>query len=223
MRYKVPQNIDMEDRIVGPLTMTQFVYLLVGGMLIYLAWLLLTPTSFWFVAIPVGFTSLCFAFLKVQDQPLPKFLGAALLYALRPKSRVWQKEEMVEHLKIVSKQPSQPEEQSPEQVGPSASELEELAARLDLGGIGPNGQSPTSPAPARAVAQKTSADKAAAIASLPPQPDGPAATVVPVAATPPGSEANEDPNSAQLASIRELAGQNGASAQPPPHQGTTNG
>ena len=35
MRYKVPQNIDMEDRIVGPLTMVQFVIVMIGGMIVY--------------------------------------------------------------------------------------------------------------------------------------------------------------------------------------------
>jgi len=132
----------MEDRIVGPLTMTQFVYLLVGGMLIYVAWLAFLPSTFWFAAVPIGLIAVSLAFLKVQDQPLPKFLGATLLYLIRPKRRIWQKEKTTEHLAIVHKKPSRPEEQSPVQTTPSTDELTSLAATLDT-----NASTTTHPTP----------------------------------------------------------------------------
>lgn len=132
--YKVPQNIDMEDRIVGPLTMLQFVYLLIGGMIIYVSWMTFDFSLFMVVALPVGFFTLCMAFLKVQDQPFSKFITATLLYLTKPKTRVWQKESVRSHLTIVAKTPSTPREQSGNHAILDSSARENLAQVLDSGG-----------------------------------------------------------------------------------------
>lgn len=89
-QYKVPQNIDMQDKIFGPLTLFQFLYLLTGGMFAYA---LLKISLYLFIAfgIPVGVLALAFAFVKVQDQPFSKFLGSLIHYNLTPKTWVWHK------------------------------------------------------------------------------------------------------------------------------------
>lgn len=96
MRYKVPQKIDMEDRIVGPLTLTQFLYVMIGGMLIYAFYQAFFLTGrqiiFWLLAAPVGLFSTSMAFLKIQEEPLPRFLIHTLLFFTRAKQRVWMKE-----------------------------------------------------------------------------------------------------------------------------------
>lgn len=93
MQFKVPQNIDLEDRLVGPLTLIQFLYLLFGGIFIYL---LITALGFsilfWILAIPIGILALGLAFVKIQDQPLSHFVKAGLIYLGRPKQRVWQRQ-----------------------------------------------------------------------------------------------------------------------------------
>ena len=38
MQFKVPQFIDMEDKIVGPLTLKQFAYILGAGGFSFLLW-----------------------------------------------------------------------------------------------------------------------------------------------------------------------------------------
>lgn len=97
MRYKVPQKIDMEDRIIGPLTLTQFLYVMIGGMLIYAFYQAFFLTNqqviFWALSVPVGLFSTSMAFLKVQEEPFPRFLVHALMYLTRAKQRVWMKEE----------------------------------------------------------------------------------------------------------------------------------
>lgn len=89
-QYKVPQNIDMQDKIFGPLTLFQFLYLLVGGMFAYA---LLKISIYLFIAfgIPIGVMALAFAFIKVQDQPFSKFLGSLVHYTTTPKNWVWHK------------------------------------------------------------------------------------------------------------------------------------
>jgi len=133
-RYKVPQNIDMEDKIIGPLTMIQFVYLLVGGMAVYLMWTFFDISLFLITGIPILILTLAMAFLKVQDQPFPKFLASAILFLVKPKARVWAKDPNASHLSIVKKTASKPEEASPTQQGPSRGEIAQLASVLDTGG-----------------------------------------------------------------------------------------
>jgi hypothetical protein len=94
MQFKVPQNIDMEDKIIGPLTLVQFFYLLFGGLIIYILFTKLVPNGlsfiFWILAIPLGLFSFAMAFVKVQDRPFPVFVVAFIKYFLQPRTRVWQ-------------------------------------------------------------------------------------------------------------------------------------
>lgn len=170
MRYRVPQNIDMEDRIVGPLTMLQFVYLMVGGMIIYLAYLLFTPTSFWIIAIPVGLFTLSLAFLKVQDQPFPKFLAATLLFLIRPKARVWAKESGEENVKII-KAPSTETKTIVTTHKAEPAELTQLAQAIDT--------APAAPATAQALPVDVPVTRAPAPAQPTPPPAPQAAPPTP--------------------------------------------
>lgn len=104
MQFKVPQNIDMADRIVGSLTLIQFLYVLIGGIVVYFLFSTLAPVSgtlFLISATPVALFTLAMAFLKVQDQPFPKFVRAFIFFATHPKVRVWHKEGLTLSLKIV--------------------------------------------------------------------------------------------------------------------------
>ena len=94
MQFKVPQNIDMEDRIIGPLTLSQFFYLLFGGIIIYILFSKLALNGysflFWILAIPIGVFSFAMAFIKVQDRPFPSFFKAMIKYFSQPRMRTWQ-------------------------------------------------------------------------------------------------------------------------------------
>lgn len=95
MQFQVPQNIDMEDKIIGPLTLIQFLYLISGGVIIYLLFLSIkTSFFFWLLGLPIAIVSLALAFLKIQDQPLSYFLKAGLTYFSKPKIRLWQRQGM---------------------------------------------------------------------------------------------------------------------------------
>jgi hypothetical protein len=94
MQFKVPQNVDMQDRIIGPLTLSQFFYLLFGGVIIYILFGKLAVNGygffFWILALPIGAFSFAMAFLKVQDRPFPMFFMAMIKYLTLPRARVWQ-------------------------------------------------------------------------------------------------------------------------------------
>ena len=157
MRYKVPQNIDMEDRIVGPLTMVQFVIVMIGGMIVYVSYLLFTPTSFWFIAIPVALVTLSLAFLKINDQHFPKFAGSTLLFLTRPKSRVWQKNESHQALSITH-QVTAAEQKQAGKSSVHQGDLAGLSTVLDTGGTTPIPViPPTVPVPATPVPESPTA------------------------------------------------------------------
>lgn len=137
MRYRVPQNIDMEDKIIGPLTMAQFLAVMIGSMIIYVAFISLVRTApilFWLIAIPIGLFTVAFAFMKIQDQPFPKFLASVALYLARPKTRIWQKDTKLEHLAVVTKNPTTPEEPSLPGQTIKKEQLGALTDILDRGG-----------------------------------------------------------------------------------------
>jgi hypothetical protein len=92
MQFKVPQNIDLQDKVIGPMTMIQFLYVLGGGVADYLLFIAIgSGVVFWVLAIPIALIALALAFLKIQEQPLSHFITAGLVYYNRPKQRRWQR------------------------------------------------------------------------------------------------------------------------------------
>lgn len=96
MQYKVPQNIDLEDKIVGPFTMKQFLYLLVGGSICYGWWnyasTFISPSPvavFLPVGGPVGILAFCLALVKINDRPFEFFILNMFKFLFSPKQRKW--------------------------------------------------------------------------------------------------------------------------------------
>jgi hypothetical protein len=104
---KVPQRIDMEDRVIGPLTLTQFFYLLFGGLFLYLlnSWTANSPFRiFYFVLFPIiASLSIALAFVKIQERPFIFFLGSLVRYLQRPRRRVWLKGQAEKTATVVRK------------------------------------------------------------------------------------------------------------------------
>lgn len=99
MQFRVPQNIDLEDKIVGPLTLIQFIYVLSGGLVDYILFQAIGGSHigiFLVLAIPIILVALALAFLKIQDQPLLHFIQAGIIYLQRPKIRFWKREGYVQ-------------------------------------------------------------------------------------------------------------------------------
>lgn len=132
MQYKVPQKIDMEDKIIGPLTLKQFLYLMGGGMITYV--LLESVSTFFFVifGLPIAVISLFLAFVKIQDQPFAKFILSAAVYLVNPKERCWFKdyhaEKFSSELEVKDKVKA---EKKIELKQVKKSQLEALAQQLD--------------------------------------------------------------------------------------------
>ena len=92
MKYSVPQFIDVEDKIFGPLTFRQFAYLTGGGGLGFVAYKIIP--SFWgiLVAIPIVLFALALAFIKINEKPFINIVESVVTYAFNDKLYVWKLE-----------------------------------------------------------------------------------------------------------------------------------
>ena len=84
-QYQVPQFIDIEDRIIGPLTLKQFLYLAFGGAVLFATWFIFKFYIWIIIAVPVTAVALAFAFIKINDRPFVYFFLSFINYHLKPK------------------------------------------------------------------------------------------------------------------------------------------
>ena len=93
MRFQVPQFIEVESKIFGPLTLKQFIYLAGGAGIVFLLYISL---PFFFVilfGIPVAAFAIALAFYKMNNQPFIKVIENALHFSSAPKVYTWKKQE----------------------------------------------------------------------------------------------------------------------------------
>lgn len=88
---QVPQFINLESKIVGPLTLRQFLFLGGGGVLIFILNSILTTGLWILVSIIIGLFSIALAFVKINEQPLHKVLINALKFYINPRLYTWKK------------------------------------------------------------------------------------------------------------------------------------
>ncbi len=93
MRFQVPQYIEVEDKIFGPFTFKQFVYL-AGGTGVCVVLFTFLPKFFAILlALPVAALALALTFYKVNDKPFINMVEAFFNYALTNKLYIWKKTE----------------------------------------------------------------------------------------------------------------------------------
>lgn len=90
MQFQVPQFIDIEDKIVGPLTLKQFIYIAGNSALAYVAYSSI-PVKAIGVILAIGFLSFggLLSFYKYNNRPLIKLVSSAFYYYLRPRLYIW--------------------------------------------------------------------------------------------------------------------------------------
>lgn len=91
-QFQVPQFITVEDRVIGPFTAKQFLYLVAGAGVILLGRTILLSFLFIPFAALVGAFAAALAFMKINDQPFPQIVKNAIKYLYRPRLYVWKHE-----------------------------------------------------------------------------------------------------------------------------------
>jgi hypothetical protein len=89
--FSVPQFIDVEDKLFGPLTFKQFIYLLGGGAICYICYTLLPLSIAVFIILPVGALAAALAFYKLNTRPFIEVLQNFVSYFFKPKSYLWKR------------------------------------------------------------------------------------------------------------------------------------
>lgn len=90
MQFQVPQFIETEDKIVGPLTWKQFAYVAAAGGISVILFILLTPLIWFILTLVVAAVAIPLAFVSVNGRPMIVFLRALFDNIWRPKIYVFQ-------------------------------------------------------------------------------------------------------------------------------------
>lgn len=129
-RFQVPQYINIEDRIIGPLTLKQFLYLIGGAAAMLVFWFFFTRILFVLIAIPAAFLSIALAFIKINGIPFPTFLFNGLNFYLKPRLYVWKRTQ--EKKPSAQKPPGEPADRQIKTPTLTESKLSDLSWSLDI-------------------------------------------------------------------------------------------
>jgi hypothetical protein len=140
MQYAVPQFIEVEDKVIGPLTTKQFLYLVVGGVFLLITWALADLSLFILLAFVTAIVVIPFAFIKMNGRPFEKYLVAAVKYFTSPKVRLWLRDVKASETKATdsNRRGQVLSRAQTEEVGDKTfnrSRIQKLSQILDMGGI----------------------------------------------------------------------------------------
>ena len=138
--YKVPQNVESEDKLLGPLSFRQFIYAIVAVVMcaaVFFGFKLNPLIGFLFIF--PAFMFLVLAFYQRPDQPVESYLVALFGYWFKPRARKWDRDGISEHVLITAPKKIADhfsDGRSREQV---KSQLSQLADVVDTRGWSPRG------------------------------------------------------------------------------------
>lgn len=128
MQHQVPQFIEIEDKIFGPLTFKQFLYAGGGAAIGFMAWTMLPKILAIVLGGPIVGFFMAAAFYKVNGRPFLLFVEGMIKYFLSAKLYIWKKTE-----KKIEKNPEK-ERPASQMALPklSQSKLREISWGLDV-------------------------------------------------------------------------------------------
>ena len=130
MRFEVPQFIDIEDKIFGPLTFKQFIYVAGGAGLCFAVYKLIPI----YIAIPIMIViaglAWALAFYKLNNQPFINIGQSFIIYLIKGKKYVWRKE--IKKEQPVEQKPATPAAPTVQNQEITARRIQDLARNLDI-------------------------------------------------------------------------------------------
>ncbi|MDP9212049.1 MAG: PrgI family protein [bacterium] len=124
--YKIPQNVELEDKILGPFTLKQFLYLLAAGLVTFISFstfYTLSPAAFYLVASFTWLIAGAFVFIRPNEQPFAKFISSFLSFYVRPSQRAWKRMPSLGEIRLE-------DQQAPPTVTSEAPSEEEIRSKL---------------------------------------------------------------------------------------------
>lgn len=132
-QFTVPQFIDVESKIIGPITTRQFLIILAAAVIVGISYKLFDFSLFLTITVIVVIITAVFAFVKVNGRPFHYFVLNITQTLRRPGVRVWNNRltvfEEIDRTPIVK-----PEEKPVVKEAYKSSRLAELALVVDTKG-----------------------------------------------------------------------------------------
>lgn len=111
MMINVPQFIDIEDKIVGPLTAKQLGWMIFLGIVLLILWKMAPLPVFIVIGLPLALLVGGLAFYRPYGQPLGGFIIFGIMYFFRPKIYFWKRPIQSGGANIPQKAPNSKENQ----------------------------------------------------------------------------------------------------------------
>lgn len=134
-QFVVPQFLDVEDKIIGPITARQFIILVVDFIVLAILYRLLAFGYFLAVGVIILGAGLVLAFIRINGHPFHFFLLNVIQTFRRPGLRVWNKQLLdgdIKELLGVEVLPPPPPKPVKEKL--AATRISELTLVLNTGG-----------------------------------------------------------------------------------------
>lgn len=128
--FNVPQFIDVEDKIAGPLTVKQLLWLIGMTGVLLAIFFALDGAVMIIAAVPVVLLFIALAFYRPNGQPLIAYFGNAFLFLFRPKVMMWDRPVGGMLRKPIAKK-SEAIEVQPRSKAVSAEDIRRLAEMID--------------------------------------------------------------------------------------------
>ncbi len=133
MRFEVPQFIEIEDKIFGPFTWKQFVYLM-GGVGFGVVLFIVAPfIIFAILGLPVAGLAILLAFYPVNNRPFSVFLEAFVTFYNSHQIYHWRKKDHNVYTETAEAIPEVPTNFAPPQAGKKG--IHSLSRQLELKAI----------------------------------------------------------------------------------------
>lgn len=102
--HKVPQNVEAEDKLIGFLSLKQFIFVVVGLAFGYLTFFFFTrvhPVAA-LIWVPITVVCLVLGLYQRKDQPAEVYLASALKFYLKPHKRIWNQDGYEERVVVTA-------------------------------------------------------------------------------------------------------------------------
>ncbi|MCK5084548.1 MAG: PrgI family protein [Candidatus Pacebacteria bacterium] len=128
MQYSVPQFLDVEDKVVGPFTGKQALFMIIGFGVLLISFTFFRISFFIVIAIPTIILTLAFAFWKPKGFTVSRWMTNIINYYTTPHFYVWRREPDSKMFKQTQRKQSSKEVQA---IPISKNRIKELAWLLD--------------------------------------------------------------------------------------------
>ena len=133
--YKVPQDVEADDKLIGPFSFRQFIYLIIVAMAVAMAWgLAQIFIGLAVIPLPVVLLFGALALPLRKDQPMEIYLAAIISFYLKPNRRVWDPEGVESTVEITAPKTAEVKRTKDLSEGEAAERLSYLATLVDTQG-----------------------------------------------------------------------------------------